>query len=86
MLDSSPFRAYIMGWAVAQVSQPCGEICNGCERRLSIAELYNNRCRGCGNVLSHEAATRLDPDDPESARILAVNPAASTDDMQEAQP
>lgn len=75
-----------MEWAVTQIAQPCGEICNGCDRKLSIAELYNNRCSGCGNVLSGEGATRLDPDDPESARILAAAVAAQSDPEPDPEP
>ena len=80
-MSVSPFRQHALEWARAQIAQPCGEICNGCNRKLSIAELYDNRCSRCGNALHTDNATRLDPNDPESARILAGNPAATPDDL-----
>ena len=59
--QQNPFREYALAWGLRQINMPAGEICNGCDKELTVAELYSNRCYGCGQKLSDDEATRLAP-------------------------
>jgi DNA-directed RNA polymerase subunit RPC12/RpoP len=61
-VSDSAFRAYARARRLQQTGVQAGEICNRCDHRIFVDELWRNRCSSCGNVLSEDGATRPDPD------------------------
>ena len=70
-MSDSTFRACARERGLTD-NAPAGEICNHCDRVVTISDLWRNRCM-CGNALSENDATRLDPD--WHAPAAAWNPA-----------
>ena len=61
-MSDGAFRDYARGRGLQQTGVLAGEICNCCNHRIFVDELWRNRCSSCGAVLSKGEATRPDPD------------------------